>query len=51
MMTVAQTTVVEQAAEQYAEDGVISTTTFVALTLVGLDADAILQAIEEEFHG
>jgi hypothetical protein len=38
---------VAEATRQYEEDGVISTTTFMALTLAGLDADAILQQIEE----
>jgi hypothetical protein len=38
---------VAQATREYEEDGVISTTTFMALTLAGLDANAILQQIEE----
>jgi hypothetical protein len=50
-MNIEQTMLVAEAARQYEEDGVISTTTFVALTLAGLDAEAILQNIEETRNG
>ncbi len=46
-----QTMLVSEAARQYEETGLVSTTTFMALTLVGLDADKILQDIEETSNG
>lgn len=50
-MSKAQIQVLEQAVREYEEDGVISTTTFMALTLVGLDANATLESIEETSNG
>lgn len=39
--------IVELAIREYERDGIVSTTTFMALNLIGLDADAIIKAIEE----
>jgi hypothetical protein len=50
-MNIQQTQLVALAAQEYEEDGVISSTTFMALTLIGLDAEAILQNIEETSNG
>jgi hypothetical protein len=50
-MNVEQTLLVSEATKQYEETGLVSTTTYMALTLVGLDADATLQTIEETSNG
>jgi hypothetical protein len=50
-MNIEQTMLVAKATQEYEEEGVLSTTTFVALTLIGLDAEAILQSIEETSNG
>ena len=50
-MNVEQTMLVSEATRQYEETGLVSTTTYMALTLIGLDADSILQDIEETSNG
>ncbi len=50
-MTPTQLQLVAQAATEYEEAGLVSTTTYMALTLVELEADAILQTIEETSNG
>jgi hypothetical protein len=50
-MNSVQTQVVAQAATEYEEEGVVSTTTYCALTLCGLEADKILEDIEETSNG
>jgi hypothetical protein len=51
MMDSVQTQVVASAAAEYEEEGVISVTTHCALTLVGLEADKIIEQIEETSNG
>ena len=50
-MNVEQTLLVAEATRQYEEAGLVSTTTYMALTLVGLEADKILQDIEDTSNG
>jgi len=50
-VNVEQTMLVSEATRQYEETGLVSTTTYMALTLIGLDADAILQTIEDTHNG
>lgn len=50
-MTQVQAMLIEQATREYEEDGLVSTTTFIALNNEGLDAESIITAIEETCNG
>lgn len=43
-----QVVLVAKAAKEFADDGIVSTTTYIALGLEGLDADSIIAILEEE---
>jgi hypothetical protein len=50
-MNIEQIMCIAQAAREYEEDGVVSTTTFMAMTACGLDAEATIETIEETSNG
>ncbi len=50
-LTVYQTILIATAACQFAADGIVATDTYMALNLEGLDADDIINMIEETANG